>query len=322
MIEDKEKTRHTAYSFIGRDVYMELENKIVHLVKEKGRKTGEIDRINYVVEGMYAGIDEVGVSSIAGSMVCSVVILPYEHGMERLPVDSKVLSEQSIQELSQCIEEKAIYYGIFAISAGDVDKKVKEIGMLKLQKRMWKEAILQVRKSFPDIPIVLDGKHTVEGVSNVKGIVGADDIYDSVSASAIISKHWCDEEIRTESQKYPEYLLAKHKGYPTKEHLESIRKYGMTPFHRVEMATEALNKPMDTRTYSLSEMEKSLRKVGEYLKEDSSLANESTLPFLREMWKTVIQNKTLPSEKQQRFAMNVCKSISKNHKRKIKKQTS
>ncbi|PLS19215.1 hypothetical protein CVD28_02050 [Bacillus sp. M6-12] len=297
---------------------MQNQPPYIQVVKEIGQNNPKV----FKEEKVYAGIDEVGVSSIAGSLVCSVVILPANHTISRLPIDSKVLHDNSITEMAQEIEKQALYYAILAVSPQDVDKQVQKKGMLKLQKIIWRKAIETVRQWFPDIPIVLDGKHTVNDMRFISPIIGADRTHDAVSASAILSKYWCDEELREEGKKYPHYLLAKHKGYPTTEHLDKIRQYGTTSFHRPMMTEKALEKPQDIRTFTLSDMEKSLRKAGEYLKEDSSLANESTLPFLRQMWKQVIQQKTLPSEKQQRFTMNVCREVIKNQKRKTKKQTS
>lgn len=291
-----------------------MENYSSNIKLVKG--AGEI-KTTYQLEAVYAGIDEVGVSSIAGSLVCSVVILPSKHGISRLPIDSKVLQDSSITVMAKEIEEKAIYYAIFAISPQDVDKEVQEIGMLNLHKKIWKVAINKAREVFPGIPVILDGKHTVDGVHNVTAIVGADNSYDAVSASAILSKYWCDENIREESEKYPQYLLSKHKGYPTNEHLDKIREHGITPFHRLKMTEKALKKPKDTKTYTLEELEKELRKAGGYLSKDTSFANESTLPFFKQMWDKVIKQKTLPTEKQQRYLMNICNVVQKNGKKKF-----
>ena len=289
-------------------------NVDIRLWKEKTGYKGDI-------KGLYAGIDEVGVSSIAGSLVCSVVILPKEHAIERLPIDSKLLGDESITELSKEIEREALYYAVFAVPPLEVDKAVDSIGMLRLHKRVWRKAIEQGRKHYPGIRVVLDGKHTVRNVSNLLPVIGADNKYDNVSASAILSKHWCDEELRVKGKEMPDYLFEKHKGYGTQEHLTKIRAVGVSSFHRPNMTEKALEKGEDTKTYTLDELEKALREAGDYLKEDTTLANESTLPFLRQMWVQVIKDKRLPSDKQQRFAMNVCKSVIKTYK-KQKKQTS
>lgn len=58
---------------------------------------------------LYAGIDEVGVSSIAGPIVAATVILPENHGIKELPIDSKRLTNEKIKELSKIIKEKAMY---------------------------------------------------------------------------------------------------------------------------------------------------------------------------------------------------------------------
>jgi ribonuclease HII len=133
----------------------------------------------FMGEDLYAGIDEVGVSSIAGSLVCSVVVLPENHGIQQLPIDSKKLKENSIRALSPQIKEKALYYAIFAIAPEDVDFWVSKIGILNLQKNCWRKAVKQVRRHFPKIPIILDGKHSVNGknqgnkIKGVKPIIGA-----------------------------------------------------------------------------------------------------------------------------------------------------
>lgn len=289
-------------------------NEDIRLWKEKSGYEGDM-------EGLYAGIDEVGVSSIAGSLVCSVVILPKKHTIKRLPIDSKLLGDESITELSKEVKQEALYYAVFAVPPLQVDKAVDSIGMLRLHKRVWRRAIEQVRRHYPGIRVVLDGKHTVRNVSNLLPVIGADNVYDNVSASAILSKHLCDEELREKAKELPDYLFEKHKGYATQEHLERIRAVGISPFHRTKMAEKALERGEDTKNYTLLEMETALREAGDYLKIDTTLANERAIPFLRQMWVQVIQEKRLPSEKQQRYAMNVCKSVIKTYK-KLKKQTS
>lgn len=285
----------------------------IRLWKEKSGYTGDMT-------GLYAGIDEVGVSSVAGSLVCSVVILPKEHSIERLPIDSKLLGDESITDISRDVEQQALYYAVFAVPPLEVDRAVDSIGMLRLHKRVWRRAIEQVRKHYPGIRVVLDGKHTVRNVSNVLPVIGSDNTYDNVSASAILSKHWCDEELREKGKEMPEYLFEKHKGYGTNEHLAKIRAVGISPFHRPNMTKKMLDKGEDTRTYSLGELQQALQEAGSCLSEDATLTNERTLPFLRQMWVQVIKERRLPSEKQQRFTMNVCTSVVKAYK-KQRKQT-
>ena len=71
---------------------------------------------------LYAGIDEVGVSSVAGSMVASIVILPENHGIKELPIDSKRLSEEKIEKIAKEILEVAIICKTYKLSAEEVDK--------------------------------------------------------------------------------------------------------------------------------------------------------------------------------------------------------
>lgn len=294
------------------------EKTINKVVKEYFRE--DLDSFN--VDELYAGIDEVGVSSIAGRFVCSVVILPKNHEIPRLPIDSKKLSEKNITELALEIERKALYYAIIAIDPNDVDEMVSKYGMLTLQKKCWTKAVKLVREHFPNVPIILDGRHKIKGqgkyYKNMQSIVRADDLYDSVSAAAIISKHWCDEDLKREGEKYPEYRWKKNKGYPTSEHFEIIQKHGLTPFHRKYMAEQVVMEK--TKTYTVEEMEPVLRKAGTYLGEDITLVNERVVPFLRQMWVMVIKQKQLPTEKQQRYLMRACEEVIKNHNRKAKRQ--
>lgn len=82
---------------------------------------------------LYIGIDEVGVSSVAGPMVAATVILPQNHGIKRLPVDSKDLGEIEIKELAEEIRNKAIYYKI--VEADNL--KVNEWGENKTIRKLW-----------------------------------------------------------------------------------------------------------------------------------------------------------------------------------------
>ena len=83
-----------------------------------------------------------------------------------------------------------------------------------------------------NIEVIVDGVDKIDISQKCKAIVKADNIYEEVMAASIIAKVYRDELMIDLDKKYPQYLFAKHKGYPTKDHLHALKKFGSIEEHR------------------------------------------------------------------------------------------
>lgn len=171
------------------------------------------------------GVDEVGRGPLIGSVVAACVILPFDFALEGL-TDSKKLSEKKRDEFYKIIWDKATSIGI-----GIVDEKViDEVNIYEATKIAMKKAISDTNIK-PDhvlidaMPLDID----VPTTSIIKG--DAKSI--SIAAASVIAKVTRDRMMYELDKIYPMYDLANNKGYGTKKHIEAIKKYGITKYHRL-----------------------------------------------------------------------------------------
>ena len=169
------------------------------------------------------GIDEAGRGPLAGPLTVAGVI--FEPGYENPEIyDSKGLSEKKRAQLYETIKEDAIWFQIIQVPEADIDRydiyHADQMAMAKLAMEA-PEAVVVTDAMPLDLP-----ERTV--FHPVKG----DQKSVSVAAASILAKVTRDRTMEMYDEIYPEYGLAKNKGYPTKAHLEAIEKHGITPIHR------------------------------------------------------------------------------------------
>ena len=199
---------------------------------------------NYIYETKYynegclyiAGTDEVGRGPLAGPVVATAVIMHKDCYIAGV-TDSKKISAKKRKELKAEIEKKALSIVTVFISEDVID----EINIYEASRLAMTKAVMGLRPR-PDIvfsdamPLHID----IENLPIIKG----DQLSFVIACASIIAKETRDDYMDIMNKKYPGYGFEKHKGYPTKAHLEALAKLGVTPIHRKTYAPVAkiLNK--------------------------------------------------------------------------------
>lgn len=173
-----------------------------------------------------AGCDEAGRGCLAGSVFAAAVILPENYNNPNLN-DSKKLSRKKRDELRQIIINDAIAWAVGEVTPQEIDK----INILRASFLAMHRALDQL--STPPQAIIVDGNrftpyHALPYTTIVKG----DAKYQSIAAASILAKTFRDDYMDCLAEQYPQYYWHANMGYPTKQHREAIKKYGITPFHR------------------------------------------------------------------------------------------
>lgn len=184
----------------------------------------------YPIAYCIAGVDEVGRGPLVGDVVTAAVILDPDNPIEGL-VDSKKLSEKKRALLSEEIKEKATAWSIGRASPEEIDTlNILHATMLAMQRAV------QGLDITPDY-VLVDGNRTPTFASDQaniesQAVVKGDDRVIEISAASILAKVARDNEMIALDKLHPEYGFAKHKGYPTKVHLEKIIEYGVLDCYR------------------------------------------------------------------------------------------
>ena len=171
------------------------------------------------------GVDEAGRGPLCGPVVAAAVILPTSLIIEGLN-DSKKLSEKKREALYDIIIEKAVAYGIAEASPEEID----EINILNASQLAMRRAVakLQVKADFA----LIDGNCSRGFDIPTETIVKGDAKSYSIAAASILAKVTRDRQCIELDKTYPMYNIAKHKGYPTKEHMQAVREHGTAPIYR------------------------------------------------------------------------------------------
>ncbi len=171
------------------------------------------------------GCDEAGRGPLVGPVVAGACILPDYIEIEGLN-DSKKLSEKKREALFAEICEKAVAWGVGIATPAEID----EINILNASMLAMRRAIDDM--GMPCEAALIDGNCTRGFTLPAFAVVGGDGKSPSVAAASIIAKVTRDKMCLELHEKYPIYNIAKHKGYPTKEHMELVRLHGPCPEHR------------------------------------------------------------------------------------------
>ncbi|MED4981062.1 ribonuclease HII [Geobacillus stearothermophilus] len=175
-----------------------------------------------------AGIDEAGRGPLAGPVVAAAVILPPDAYLPGLD-DSKRLTAAKREALFAQIEACAVAVGIGIVSAAEIDER----NIYEATKQAMAKAVSALSPP-PDyllvdamaVPCALPQRRLMKGDANSA----------SIAAASIMAKVTRDRLMKELDRRYPQYGFARHMGYGTPEHLEAIRRYGITPEHRRSFA--------------------------------------------------------------------------------------
>ena len=174
---------------------------------------------------LIAGVDEVGRGPLYGPVVTAAVILPVEYKLDGL-TDSKKLTPKKRDKFFDVIMKDAVAIGIGIKSA----KRIDEINIYEATKEAMYEAIdnLTIKPEHVLIDAMRLERLDVPSTSIIKG----DAKSLSIAAASVIAKVTRDRMMEEEDKLHPEYEFAKHKGYPTKKHVENVIKYGVLEQYR------------------------------------------------------------------------------------------
>jgi ribonuclease HII len=173
---------------------------------------------------LIAGCDEAGRGPLCGPVVAAAVILPINYHLEGL-TDSKKLTEKERNKFFVIIKKDSIAYGISIID----NKKIDEINILEASRLGMVKAI-NMMKIKPDY-ILTDAMKLPK--ENVLPIIKGDAKSITIAAASVLAKVTRDRIMYEYDKIYPEYEFCKHKGYPTKLHLENLKKYGILDIYRL-----------------------------------------------------------------------------------------
>lgn len=172
-----------------------------------------------------AGVDEVGRGPLAGPVVAAAVILDPQRPIFGL-ADSKKLSLKRREALDLIIKENALAWSLGRAEVDEIDR----INILQASLLAMKRAVESL--AIPPSHAMVDGNRCPDLACSVEAIVGGDDSEPVISAASIIAKVARDREMMELDLKYPGYGLAKHKGYPTKDHIQALQVLGVSEIHR------------------------------------------------------------------------------------------
>lgn len=171
------------------------------------------------------GCDEAGRGPLCGPVVAAAVILPLGLEIEGLN-DSKKLTEKKREALFDIIKEKAVAYAIAEASPEEID----DINILNA-------SMLAMRRAVEALPhpadfALIDGNCSRGFTVPMETVVKGDSRSYSIAAASILAKVTRDRQCEELDRLYPQYGIAKHKGYPTKDHMDAVREHGAAPIYR------------------------------------------------------------------------------------------
>lgn len=170
-------------------------------------------------------MDEAGRGPLAGPVIAAAVILDPLRPMEGL-ADSKALTASQREHLEPLIQQGALAWCLGSASVEEIDRdNIFRATLLAMQRAVAGLALAPDR-------VLVDGTHCPAIAYPVQAVVRGDSTIACISAASILAKVARDREMVALDGRFPGYGFARHKGYPTREHLDALRRLGVTEVHR------------------------------------------------------------------------------------------
>jgi len=171
---------------------------------------------------LLVGIDEAGRGPIAGPLVVAGVVFPAGYDSGEIN-DSKQLTERKREQLFKVIIAQAVYYDIRIVDVATIDR-------LNIY-RATQQAMTAIAVKAP-VPVVLTDAMPLDIDKQVSAVIKGDTLSCSIAAGSILAKVVRDHIMYGYDVLYPGYGFAKHKGYPTREHIAALDRLGLLPIYR------------------------------------------------------------------------------------------
>jgi ribonuclease HII len=180
-------------------------------------------------EPWVCGVDEAGRGPLAGAVYAAAVILDPARPVLGI-ADSKTLNEKKREALADAIKTHAAAWAIATASVDEIDRlNILQASLLAMRRAV--EALV-----FPPRQVLVDGLHCPLVACPATAVIKGDSKVLAIAAASILAKTARDAEMRALDAQYPEYAFARHKGYPTAEHLARLAHHGVSPVHRRSFA--------------------------------------------------------------------------------------
>jgi ribonuclease HII len=180
-------------------------------------------------DALICGVDEAGRGPIAGPVYAAAVVLDPDRSIAGL-ADSKLLSESRREAIAEAIRASALAWSVAFATVEEVDR----LNILQA-------ALLAMRRAVEGLALVpdeawVDGNRCPPLPCPTRAIVGGDRFHAAISAASVLAKTARDAEMRRLHERFPQYGLDRHKGYPTARHLAALRRHGVCEIYRRSFA--------------------------------------------------------------------------------------
>lgn len=177
------------------------------------------------IDGLCAGVDEAGRGPLVGNVVAAAVILDPERPIAGLD-DSKKLSAARRESLAEQIRDQALAWQVISVSPDDIDR----LNILHATMYAMQQAV--ERLSLQPHHVLIDGNRCPSLNMAATAVIKGDSRVEAISAASILAKVERDAQMDTLHSEYPQYGFDRHKGYPTKAHMQALEEFGVCPQHR------------------------------------------------------------------------------------------
>jgi len=181
-----------------------------------------------------AGVDEAGVGPLAGPVFAAAAVLPEGCMLRGIDDSKKILKPERREELEAAVKEAALAWGVGQAGVDEIDSlNIYRAGLLAMRRAV--EGLAEKSGAPPDYLLIDARKIPGIGIPQ-RGIIRGDALSMSIAAASILAKTARDRHMLEMDALYPGYGFAKHKGYPTKEHVAALRERGPCAIHRRSFA--------------------------------------------------------------------------------------